>query len=119
MSYEVKQLVFLAYLKNGISPKTTSQWCHRWAGPISKVALLSYGSADVFTDSLAQSVRELWSFIALSAMIVDSRASEGCLFNLMVNPRLSNGNCTWVHARRLLPCSALLGDPLPRGFLFC
>jgi len=50
----------LAYVKNGFSPKTTSQWRHRWAWPISKVALLPYGSADVFTDS---SVRELWSFI--------------------------------------------------------
>jgi len=56
--YEWKQLVFLAYLKNRISPKSTSQWRHRWAGPISKVALLSYGSANVFTDFLAQSVRE-------------------------------------------------------------
>ena len=52
--YEWKQLVFLAYVKNGFSPKTTSQRRQRWARPISKVTLLSYGSADVFKNSLAQ-----------------------------------------------------------------
>jgi len=46
----------LAYVKNGFSPKKSSQWRRRWAWPISKVALPSYGFADVFTDSICSRV---------------------------------------------------------------
>jgi len=56
-------------------------------GRISNVALLSYGSADVFTNSLGlgQSVRELWSFTTSRAAIVafaalKNKKKEHCLF---------------------------------------
>jgi len=51
---------FRSYVKHQSSPKTTSQWRRRWAQPISKLALLSYGSANVFTGSLAQSGVDSW-----------------------------------------------------------
>jgi len=35
------QLGFVTYEKNGLSQKMTSQWCHRWARPICKCAVLS------------------------------------------------------------------------------
>ena len=69
-TFEWKQMVIFAYVKNVFCTKTTTQWRRRWAWPIVKVALLPCGSADVFNDSLAQSVRELWSFVALTATIV-------------------------------------------------
>jgi len=71
------KLAFPDHVKNGFSPKTTS---HRRRGlerPISKVALLSCGSANVFTETLAQSVRELWSFITLRSTIVAFAGLKG------------------------------------------
>jgi len=52
--FEWKQLFSLRETR--VFPKTTSQWCRRWAWPISKVALLSYGSADIFADSICSRV---------------------------------------------------------------
>jgi len=64
---EWTQLGSVAYVKNGFSPNKTSQSRQRWARPTSKCAALLYGSADTFSDSLAQSFQTLWSIIASCA----------------------------------------------------
>ena len=62
--------IFLGNVKNGLFSKITSQWHHRYAQHTSKDALLSSGSEDVFTDSLAHSGRELWPIITSKGTIV-------------------------------------------------
>jgi len=90
--FEWTQLVFLAYAKNSFSPKMTSQWLYRCAQPTSKDAVLSPGFDDAFTDSLAQSVQELWPIITSQAITVAYAGLKKDLY----------GNCKGVRLRRIL-----------------
>ena len=76
--FEWTQLVFLAYAKTSLSLKT-SQWRYRCAQLISKDVVLSHGSDDAFTDSLAQSVQTLWPIIASRVIIVSHAGTERSL----------------------------------------
>jgi len=57
--------VFLANVKKGF-PINDATVMSQVGVTYFKVALLSYGSTGVFTDSIAQCVRGLWSFIPRS-----------------------------------------------------
>jgi len=111
--FEWTQLVFLDYAKNISSPKTTSQWRQRWARPVSKCAVRSYGSNGTISDSLAQSLQKLRSLKCLPATVVADFITFSVFISMQTffitnekcnceNIISTNTQSTWQQVRRHL-----------------